>query len=137
MTGDAGHAHVPLEHLAPPARAFSLTLVEVRSFVFLARQVRSTASGNSFEELFPFYRRILRHNLLFGWWSFPFGLIWTPLAIRGNRRALRHLRALASSGAAPAGWHPDPTGRHQSRWWDGERWTDKVSDPNIQSDPED
>lgn len=25
-------------------------------------------------------------------------------------------------------WQPDPTGRHQYRWWDGERWTDNVSD---------
>ncbi|MBO0678431.1 DUF2510 domain-containing protein [Mycolicibacterium sp. S2-37] len=31
--------------------------------------------------------------------------------------------------AAPAGaWHPDPSGRHQSRWWDGSRWTEHVSD---------
>jgi hypothetical protein len=31
--------------------------------------------------------------------------------------------------AAPAGgWHADPAGRHQSRWWDGTRWTEHVSD---------
>lgn len=30
--------------------------------------------------------------------------------------------------SAPQGWHPDPTGRHQVRWWDGTRWTDWVSD---------
>lgn len=29
---------------------------------------------------------------------------------------------------APAGWHPDPTGRHRVRWWDGRTWTDYVSD---------
>ena len=23
-------------------------------------------------------------------------------------------------------WHPDPTGRHQYRWWDGQEWTDQV-----------
>jgi hypothetical protein len=29
----------------------------------------------------------------------------------------------------PAGaWHPDPSGRHELRWWDGARWTDAVSD---------
>ena len=29
----------------------------------------------------------------------------------------------------PAGaWHPDPSGRHELRWWDGTRWTDAVSD---------
>ncbi|HET9559115.1 MAG TPA: RDD family protein, partial [Actinomycetota bacterium] len=25
-------------------------------------------------------------------------------------------------------WHPDPTGRHQLRWWDGQEWTDFVAD---------
>ena len=30
-------------------------------------------------------------------------------------------------------WEPDPTGRHQYRWWDGERWTDQVADDGIQS----
>jgi hypothetical protein len=26
------------------------------------------------------------------------------------------------------GWHPDPTGRHEYRYWDGSQWTDDVSD---------
>ena len=30
-------------------------------------------------------------------------------------------------------WDPDPTGRHQYRWWDGERWTDQVADDGVQS----
>jgi hypothetical protein len=31
-------------------------------------------------------------------------------------------------GAPPAGgWHPDPAGRFEHRWWDGYRWTDQVS----------
>ncbi|WP_419917865.1 RDD family protein [Candidatus Poriferisocius sp.] len=29
-------------------------------------------------------------------------------------------------------WDPDPTGRHQYRWWDGERWTDQVADNGVQ-----
>jgi len=29
--------------------------------------------------------------------------------------------------ASPANWHPDPTGRHQLRYWDGNGWTDHVS----------
>lgn len=28
----------------------------------------------------------------------------------------------------PANWYPDPAGRHPLRWWDGARWTDRVSD---------
>jgi hypothetical protein len=27
-----------------------------------------------------------------------------------------------------AGWNPDPTGRHQHRWYDGARWTQHVAD---------
>jgi membrane protease YdiL (CAAX protease family) len=30
--------------------------------------------------------------------------------------------------AAPAGWYPDPGGRHQFRYWDGARWTPGVAD---------
>lgn len=25
-------------------------------------------------------------------------------------------------------WHPDPSGRHQYRWWDGAAWTERVAD---------
>jgi hypothetical protein len=28
---------------------------------------------------------------------------------------------------ADVGWHPDPSGRYEHRWWDGERWTEAVS----------
>ncbi|MDQ6526688.1 AIM24 family protein [Nocardioides sp. LHD-245] len=32
-----------------------------------------------------------------------------------------------------AAWHPDPTGRHELRYWDGSQWTDHVSDQGVQS----
>jgi hypothetical protein len=36
----------------------------------------------------------------------------------------------------PAGWHADPHGRHEHRYWDGARWTDHVSDGGVQgTDP--
>jgi hypothetical protein len=40
---------------------------------------------------------------------------------------------------APApGWNPDPTGRHEYRYWDGGTWTDDVSDGGATSvDPVD
>jgi hypothetical protein len=28
----------------------------------------------------------------------------------------------------PPGWHPDPSGRHWWRWWDGGGWTEHVAD---------
>jgi len=36
----------------------------------------------------------------------------------------------------PGAWHPDPTGRHRHRWWDGARWTELVADDGLTgSDP--
>ena len=32
-----------------------------------------------------------------------------------------------------AGWYPDPSGRHQVRYWDGSSWTDHVADSGMQS----
>jgi hypothetical protein len=31
------------------------------------------------------------------------------------------------------GWQPDPTGRHEHRYWDGTQWTDNVSDAGVAS----
>jgi hypothetical protein len=31
------------------------------------------------------------------------------------------------------GWHRDPSGRHEHRFWDGAGWTDDVSDAGIES----
>jgi hypothetical protein len=30
----------------------------------------------------------------------------------------------------PAGWFPDPSGGPGTRWWDGQNWTQHVSDPS-------
>ena len=31
----------------------------------------------------------------------------------------------------PASWQPDPTRRHESRYWDGAAWTEHVSDAGV------
>lgn len=37
-----------------------------------------------------------------------------------------------------AGWQPDPTGRHEHRYWDGSKWTDNVADAGVSAtDPYD
>ena len=36
-------------------------------------------------------------------------------------------------GTTPANWYPDPTSRHQHRYWDGNAWTDHVSNNGVQS----
>ena len=33
----------------------------------------------------------------------------------------------------PPGWHPDPSGRHELRWWDGTTFTDQVADAGVTS----
>lgn len=35
------------------------------------------------------------------------------------------------SDSTPAGWQPDPTGRHGHRYWDGTAWTDNVADAGV------
>ena len=32
---------------------------------------------------------------------------------------------------AQAGWYPDPTGRHEHRYWDGNAWTLDVADDGV------
>ena len=35
--------------------------------------------------------------------------------------------------SSPPNWYPDPTGRHELRYWDGTNWTEHVSDSGRQS----
>jgi Septum formation/Protein of unknown function (DUF2510) len=35
--------------------------------------------------------------------------------------------------APTPGWNPDPSGRHEYRYWDGSNWTDDVSDNGVTS----
>ena len=32
---------------------------------------------------------------------------------------------------ADAGWYPDPSGRHQQRYFDGYRWTEHIADGQV------
>lgn len=36
----------------------------------------------------------------------------------------------------PPGWFPDPTGRHDHRWWDGATWTAHVADAGVVAPPD-
>jgi hypothetical protein len=40
-------------------------------------------------------------------------------------------QAGAAATAQAAGWHPDPAGRHEMRYWNGSGWTDDVSDAGV------
>jgi len=35
--------------------------------------------------------------------------------------------------AVPEQWAPDPSGRHQHRWWNGREWTEHVADNGVSS----
>jgi hypothetical protein len=65
-------------------------------------------------------------------------LLAVVVAVRRSR-AGRPLPAPAAQagtwaqGAAPAGWFADPGRRHQLRYWDGQRWTEHVSDRGTQA----
>ncbi len=39
--------------------------------------------------------------------------------------------AYPSVGSPAAGWHPDPSERHELRFWDGTNWTEHVSDQGV------
>jgi uncharacterized protein YxjI len=42
-------------------------------------------------------------------------------------------QAAGAPGQHPQGWYPDPFGRHESRWWDGARWTEHVASHGRQA----
>ena len=118
--------------LPPPPARYRLTITEVTSVVIVTIR-KSRGVIGSFSEAEALYRRVLTHNLIAGWWGFPFGPIWTVMALVRNGKAMAHLREIAGAGDIAAGWHPDPTGRHAQRYWDGRQWTDQVSD--VSADP--
>lgn len=56
----------------------------------------------------------------------------------GERGGIRLTAGLVGPALAPgapvvtpAGWHPDPTGRHDHRWWDGSAWTADAADAGV------
>lgn len=40
---------------------------------------------------------------------------------------------MTSTSETPAGWHPDPTGQFEQRYWDGSKWTEHVHAAGVQS----
>ena len=86
------------------------------------------------------------------WWVFSKGKMLIPgygAAPAGNPQAYgqqqgygghsqqqAHAGQHAAAAAGGGGWHPDPTGRYEQRYWDGQRWTAHVVRGGVQaSDP--
>ncbi|MDA8185122.1 MAG: hypothetical protein M0035_11985 [Actinomycetota bacterium] len=89
----------PGNHADDALPSFKLVLLQVTSIVIYTRRSQLTFTG-TLPALEAAYRTVLRHNLLAGWWGFPFGIVWTPLALLRNRTTMRKLRQL---GASPSG----------------------------------
>lgn len=121
---------MPEAEARPATGIHTLALTEVTSFLLFSTQQHRVVTGGP-EDLRRFHRQVLRHNLLVGWWGVPIGFIWNVMALIQNRKAFRAVQE--PGGTVPPGWHPDPTGRHAVRYWDGTRWTDQVSD--VSTDP--
>jgi hypothetical protein len=49
------------------------------------------------------------------------------LALRNRELAQAGHEGVASGLATPAGWFPDPSGRYELRYWNGDMWTEHVS----------
>jgi hypothetical protein len=67
-------------------------------------------------------------------------LIWTSSRVFGPNSSFKQTRVSGAmgeggvSGVGPGEWRPDPTGRHQHRYWDGTGWTAYVADDGQASE---
>ena len=61
--------------------------------------------------------------------SFVLQIVAVALLFAPSARAWSSTRPRAKRplSTMPAQWCPDPFGRHEYRWWDGERWTGSVA----------
>ena len=51
----------------------------------------------------------------------------------GPAATLSPTAAYGVGASIPPQWHPDPTGRHELRFWDGTDWSDDVADRGATS----
>jgi hypothetical protein len=61
--------------------------------------------------------------------ALKFGLVdWGKNSANVDKVFRRIAERLSAPSQLAGAWQPDPSGRHQLRWWDGGRWTENVSD---------
>jgi hypothetical protein len=86
---------------APAARptggVYKVRLTKVSSFIILTNRRTTTYTG-TVEQLEAAARGAQTHNLLLGWWGIPVGVVWTPMALAQNAKAMRQVRELAGRG---------------------------------------
>jgi 8-oxo-dGTP pyrophosphatase MutT (NUDIX family) len=81
----------------PTGTVYRVALTKVNGFVVITQRRTATYRG-TLDQLEDIARGVRNHNLLLGWWGFPAGLIWTPMALTRNAKAMRQLRGLAANG---------------------------------------
>jgi hypothetical protein len=67
----------------------------------------------------------------------PYAATETPAhaatAATGDTSAADAFGGMAVADSGPiAGWYPDPAMRHQARYWDGFKWTERVADNGVE-----
>lgn len=72
--------------------------------------------------------------------SFRFVKSWGRVTINSGKMldrfrelATASLSPIGDSTSVPAAWHPDPYGRHETRYWDGQVWTGDVANSGVTS----
>ena len=65
--------------------------------------------------------------------ALKFGLVDWGRNKKNVERLFARVQDVLTSPPAPtpAGWHRDPTGRHETRYWDGAAWTEHVADGGV------
>jgi hypothetical protein len=74
---------------------YRVPLTKVNSFIVITQRRTATYKG-TLDQLEGIARGVRANNLLLGWWGIPAGLIWTPMALARNAKAMRELRELAA-----------------------------------------
>jgi len=74
---------------------YRVRLTKVSSFLVITQRRVATYSG-TLDQLEGIARGARTHNLLLGWWGIPFGVIWTPIALARNAKAMQRLRDLSA-----------------------------------------
>lgn len=94
----------PANRSAPREPRYELRLTTVTSYLVVTQRRVATVQG-TVAQLEHACARAQAHTASRGWWGIPLGLLWTPLSLWQNARALRTVRARAAAGVAG-----DPTG---------------------------
>jgi hypothetical protein len=83
--------------MSDSSAVYRVPLTKVSSFLVITQRRTTTYSG-PLDQLEGIARGVRTHNVLLGWWGIPAGLIWTPMALARNAKAMRQLRDLATKG---------------------------------------